>query len=70
MTTDQRMTERVAFRHPASDGDPEQLIGRHVDSITLHGVNLVRPGLVVTAATPIDDGKALWIVAERWEECA
>lgn len=59
--------QRVAFRHPAAGLDPERLIGVHVDSLTLHGVNLAGPGLTITEATPVDNGDNLWIVAENWE---
>jgi hypothetical protein len=61
------MRQRIAFRHPAAGLDPERLIGGRVDSLTLHGVNLAGPGLVIVSAEPVDDGTNLWIVAERWE---
>lgn len=62
------LRQRIAFRHPAAGLTPEQVIGARVDTLTLHGVNLAGPGLIVTSAEPVDDGENLWIVAERWED--
>ena len=62
------LRQRIAFRHPAAGLDSGRLIGARIDTLTLHGVNLAGPGLVVTSAEPVDDGDNLWIVAERWED--
>jgi hypothetical protein len=67
-TPKRKLRQRIAFRHPAPGLDPARLIGARIDTLTLHGVNLAGPGLIVVSAEPVDDSENLWIVAERWED--